>query len=302
MNVLISDKINEQSLTLLKDNGVNYDYLPEITPDQLKTSIINYSALVVRSRTKVTREIIEAGKNLKVIGRVGSGMDNIDMESARKRKIIVVNAPAANSQAVAELTIGLMLSLLRKLDKAYSSMREGLWLKKELTGQELNGKTVGIVGYGNIGQKVQRIVEAFGAKVLYFSRSKKNCTLEELFQKSDIITIHLVLTSETKGLINNKLLSLMKPSGYIINAARGEIVDEEALFDLLDNKKIAGAALDVYSSEPLPADSKWRKLTNCLLTPHLGASTREALKRASLTVAADIVKVIKGKIPENEVK
>lgn len=299
MKVLISNKINESSLSLLKDNKIDFDYLPEITSEMLKTSIINYSALIIRSRTKVTKDIINAGKNLKVIGRVGSGVDNIDMEAARLKNIIVVNAPAANAQAVAELTIGLMLSLLRKLNKAYSSMKDGLWLKKELTGQELNGKTIGIVGYGNIGQKVQKIVEAFGANVLFYSRSKKNCTLEELFGKSDIITIHLALTSETKGIIDKKLLDLMKPAAYMINAARGEIIDEELLFETLHNNKIAGAALDVYCSEPLPADSKWRKLENCIFTPHIGASTKEALKRASLTVIADTVKVLTGNQPKN---
>lgn len=299
MKVLVSDKINEQSLALLKDKGINYDYLPEITPGELRTSIVNYSALIVRSRTKVTKDIIKAGVNLKVIGRVGSGVDNIDMEAVRKRKITVVNAPAANSQAVAELTISLMLNLLRKLDKAHSSMREGLWLKKELAGQELNGKTVGIIGYGNIGQKVQRLVEAFGANVLFYSRSRNNCTLEELFQKSDIITVHLALTPETRRIIDKKLLSLMKPTAYIINTARGEIIDEESLFAMLNSKKIAGAALDVFTQEPLSPDSRWRKLDNCILTPHIGASTKEALKRASLTVVEDIVKVLADKKPEN---
>lgn len=301
MKVLISDKINESALTLLKDKNIDYDYLPEITPDVLKATIVNYTALIVRSRTKVTKDIIEAGK-IKVIGRVGSGVDNIDMVTARKRKIIVVNAPLANCASVAELTIGLILSLLRKLDKAYSSMREGLWLKKELTGQELNGKTVGIVGYGNIGQRVQKIVEAFGAKVLYFSRKNKNCALEELFNQADMITIHLALTPETKGLINVKLLNLMKSTAYLINTARGEIVDEEDLYEVLLNKKISGAALDVYSQEPLSSDSKWRKLDNCILTPHIGASTKEALKKASLTVLTDIGKVLIGKSPENVVK
>lgn len=301
MKILISDKITESALSLLKDSKIDFDYQPEISPAELTAAIPLYNVLIVRSRTKVVKEIIDRGKNLKIIGRVGSGVDNIDMEEARKRKIVVVNAPAANAQAVAELTLGLMLTLLRKLNRAFSSMKEGLWLKKELGGSELCGKIVGIVGFGHIGKKVARLVSAFGADVLAYSRSHQTCTKEELFSQSDIITFHLALNDKTKGFIDKELISLMKPTAFLINASRGEIIDEEALYQMLAEKKIAGAALDVFGQEPLPADSRFRKLDNVIATPHIGASTKEALVRASMTVINDVIKVLKGEKPENQV-
>jgi len=301
MKVLISDKISESSFSFLKENNIDFDYRPEISPPELLSVITNYQALVVRSRTKVSKEVIAAGEKLKVIGRVGSGVDNIDIGAAAKRLIIVVNAPDANSQAVAELTLGLMLALLRKLPQAFSSMKDGLWLKKELVGNELAEKTVGIIGYGRIGQKVERLVSSFGAYILVNSRSYQTVSLSELFEKSDIVSLHLALTPETKGFIGKQLLDILKPTAYFINASRGEIVDEEALYAILSQKKIAGAALDVFWQEPLGFDSPWRKLDNVILTPHIGASTQEALRRASLTVMGDIVRVLKGQKPKYQV-
>ena len=265
MKILISDKIDDSTLSILKDNNIDFSYQPEISPPDLLSSIPGYQALIVRSRTKVTQEVIGAGENLKVIGRVGSGVDNINMEAARKRRIVVVNAPDANSQAVAELTVALMLSLLRKLSPSFSSMKDGLWLKKELTGRELAEKTVGIIGYGRIGQKVERLVSSFGAYVLISSRSYQTATLAEIFERSDIVTLHLALTPETKGYVTKDLLALLKPTAFFINSSRGEIVDEEALYTIVNEKKIAGAALDVFWQEPLPADSRWRKLDNVIL-------------------------------------
>ena len=301
MKILICDKISEAAISLLKENNIDFDYNPEISAEELLKVIPNYQALVVRSRTKVTRDIVLAGKNLQIIGRVGTGVDNIDVATAKQHNILVVNAPDANSQAVVELTLGLILSLLRHIPKAVSSMKEGLWLKKELSGTELSGKTVGIVGYGHIGKKMELLARAFGARPLIFSRSFKTTTLEELFAKSDIITLHISATPETKKLVNENLLSLMKPTAYLINTSRGEIIDEEALYNALKDKKIAGAALDVYSQEPLPIDSKWRKLDNVILTSHIGAATKEALTRASITVIRDIIKVLNGKEAENQV-
>lgn len=301
MKILICDKINQSATNLLKDNKIEFDYLPEISAEELLKVIASYHALVVRSRTKVTKEIILAGKNLKIIGRVGTGVDNIDVVATKENKVLVVNAPDANSQAVVELTIGLVLSLLRKIPQAVDSMKNGLWLKKELSGTELSGKTVGIVGYGHIGKKIELLARAFGARPLIFSRSFKTATEEELFQTGDIVTLHLALTPQTKGSINKNLLSLMKPTAYLINTSRGEIIDEEALYNALKDKKIAGAALDVYSQEPLPIDSKWRKLDNVILTPHIGAATKEALTRASITVIRDIIKVLDDKEAENQV-
>lgn len=301
MRLLISDKISDSSFSLLRDNNIDFDYLPEITPDELLTLVSKYQALVVRSRTKVTKEVIGSGINLKAIGRAGSGVDNIDIEAAREKNIIVVNAPDANSTAVAELTVGLMLSLLRMIPQAVSSMDKGLWLKKELSGSELNGKMVGILGYGHVGSRVGKIVSAFWAKVIIHSRSYQTVDYKELFKLSDIVTIHLALNKDTRGCVTKDILELMKPTTILINTSRGEIIDEEALYKHLSEKKIAGAALDVYWQEPLPPDSRWRKLDNVILTPHIAASTKEALSRASITVVEDVVRVLKGERPKNGV-
>ena len=293
MKVLIADKIDDKVLKLHLSKSVKFDYRPEVTPEHLLKIIKNYEGLIVRSRTKVTEKIINRGKKLKAIGRAGSGLDNIDLITAKKNNIVVVNTPGANSNAVVELTLGLIFSLLRKLENAYSSMKGGLWLKKDLKGQELNGKTVGIIGYGNIGKKLKTVLESLGVKTYFFSRHKKNVGLKELFAKSDIVTIHLSLTAETENIINNKMLFLMKPSSYLINISRGGVIEEESLYHALKNNKIAGAALDVYWSEPLPPDSKWRKLNNVIMTPHIGASTSEALTRATSEIMEKVIKNLK---------
>ena len=294
MTILISDKISQKSVETLKSAGFTIIYEPEITSSDLKNKIADCDGLIVRSRTKVTQDIIEAGKQLKIIGRVGSGIDNIDKKSADEKGIAVVNAPDANSIAVAELTIGLIITLLRHIPKAVTSMREGLWMKKELQGLELSGKTVGIVGYGNIGKKVGEVLKVAGCKLLVFSRSYKTVeSLDELFSKSDIISLHVGLTDETRGMITKELLDKMKPTGYFLNLSRAEVVDGEALYGVLQAGKIAGSAMDVYPEEPLPSNSKWRTLSNVLLTPHIGASTHEAMERASEEVVKQVIKFFK---------
>jgi D-3-phosphoglycerate dehydrogenase len=301
MRILVSDKISDKAVEILKSSGFDVTYDPEITPEALLSAISGYSALIVRSRTKVTPEIIDAGKNLKIIGRVGTGIDNIDKKTASQKNIIIVNAPDANSIAVAELTIGLMLSMLRKLYKADESMRKGDWIKKELTGFELNGKTVGIVGYGHIGKRVESLVQAFGAKTLVYSRHYKTAELNDLFSKCDLITLHVGLNDETRGMIGKSLLEAMKPTAYVFNLSRALVVDLDAFYEVLSQKKIAGAALDVFDVEPLPPDSKWRKLPNVFLTPHIGASTKEAVTRASRVVAEDVIKFLQTGKAENKV-
>lgn len=292
INVLIIDKIDENVIGQIKNPQFLFDYQPEITPQDLIKIIPNYQGLIVRSRTKVTKEVIGAASNLRMIGRVGSGLDNIDVLEAKKRKIAVINSPESNSEAVAEFTLGLILSLLRKLSPAYSSMEDGLWLKKDLKGEELEGKRVGIIGYGHIGKKLAKLLNAFEAKVDYYSRSEKSSSLEDIFKHSDIITIHLPLNNQTRNLINNDLLSSMKPTSFFINTSRGGVVEEKALLKILQEKKIAGAALDVFWQEPLAPDSPWRKLTNVILTPHIAASTKEALKKGTKTVIEEILKIL----------
>lgn len=293
--ILISDKIDKSVIDQIKNPRFSFNYQPEITSQELNKIIFDYEGLVVRSRTKVTTEIINQAHNLKIIGRVGSGLDNIDVVEANKRKIVVVNSPDSNSESVMELTLGLILSLLRKLSPSYSSMSQGLWLKRNFKGQELRGKRAGVIGYGHVGKNVAKILTAFGVKVDYYSRTQKTNSLKYIFKHSDIITVHLPLNNETKKIINNDLLSLMKPTGLFINTSRGEVVEEKALFKLLQEKKIAGAALDVFWQEPLPPTSPWRKLSNVILTPHIGASTNEALKRGTETVINEIIKNLSDK-------
>jgi len=292
INILIADKIDKSVIDQIKNSKFFFDYKPEITPEELLKTISNYEALVVRSRTKVTKEVIDLGHNLKIIGRVGSGLDNIDLVEIQKRKIKVINSPESNSEAVTELAIGLILSLLRKLSSSYSSMSQGLWLKRDFKGQELGGKKVGVIGFGHIGKSVAKILTAFGAKVDYYSRTQKTNSLKYIFKHSDIITVHLPLNNATKNLINNDLLSLMKPTSFFINTSRGGVIEEKSLFKLLQEKKIAGVALDVFWQEPLPPVSPWRKLPNVILTPHIGASTNEALEKGTKTVIDEIIKIL----------
>ena len=295
INILIADKIDKSVIDQIKNSKFSFDYKPEIIPEELLKTISNYEALVVRSRTKVTKEVIDLGHNLKIIGRVGSGLDNIDLVETQKRKIKVINSPESNSEAVTELTIGLILSLLRKLSLAYPSMKDGLWIKKNLKGEEIEGKKIGVIGYGHIGKRVTKILTAFGAKVEYYSRSKKTNSLKYIFKHCDIITVHLPLNNNTKNLINNDLLSLMKPTSFFINTSRGGVVEEKSLFKIIQEKKIAGVALDVFWQEPLPPVSPWRKLPNVILTPHIAASTGEALEKGTKTVIDEIIKILRKK-------
>lgn len=295
LNILIADKIDKSVVDQIKNKNFSFDYQPEITPSELTKVISDYEGLIVRSRTKVTAEIIDRAHNLKVIARVGSGLDNIDISEAKKRKIAIVNSPESNSEAVAELTLGLILSLLRKLPLAYSSMKDGLWIKKDLKGQEIEGKKVGVIGYGNIGKRVTKVLTAFGAKVDYYSRTKKTNSLKYIFKHSDIVTLHLPLNNDTKNLVNNDLLSLLKPTSFFVNTSRGGVVEEKALLKLLQQNKIAGAALDVFWQEPLPPTSPWRKLPNTIITPHIAASTSEALKKGTKIVIDQIVEILSKK-------
>jgi D-3-phosphoglycerate dehydrogenase len=290
--VLITDKIDQSVVDQVKNSTVVFDYQPEITPENLIKIISSYEGLIIRGRTKVTKEIIDNGHHLKIIGRVGTGLDNVDTSAAKKHQIVVVNAPDGNTNAVVELTINLMLSLLRNLAAANLSMTQGLWLKKELVGSELAGKTVGVVGFGHIGKKVVQLVKKFGARAFFYSRTAKNSSLENIFKNSDIVSLHLPLTPETNNLVNKRFLSLMKSTSFLINTGRGKTVNEEDLYYLLSGKKIGGAALDVYWQEPLAPDSRWRKLPNVILTPHLGAATKEALTRATKIVIDKVIAIL----------
>lgn len=301
MKILVCDKLHPDALEFLHKKKADLLYLPEISPPELLQKVGDVEALIVRSRTKVSEQVIEKGNNLKIVARAGSGTDNIDKVAAQKKGVAVINAPGANAQAVAELTLGLMLSLLRQIPYANKSMHEGLWLKKELMGEEIYNKTVGIIGYGHVGKKVTALVRAFGANVQVVGSHDEEEKILTLLKSSDIVSLHVRLNDKTRGLMNKDRLALMKPTAYLINNCRGEVVVEDDLYEALVNKKIAGAALDVFWKEPLVAPNRWMKLDNCILTPHISGQTTEASRKACMMAAGDVVKFLQGKVINSRV-
>jgi D-3-phosphoglycerate dehydrogenase len=308
LKILISDSISEDAVNLLK-NSFSVD-VEEVSAEKLKQIINNYDALIVRSRTKVTKEVIEAGKNLKVIGRAGIGVDNIDVKSATEKNIPVVFAPRGSTLSVAEITVAQILALSRQLIYADRTTKEGKWLKRNLMGVEIYGKTLGLIGMGRIGIEVAKRCQAFGMSVIAFDpfvtkevASQNNIELlsdvSEIYKKSDFISIHALLTKDTKGMINKTSFQLMKKSTYIINYSRGGIINEDDLIEALETSQIAGAALDVFEEEPIKKDSKLLKdYPNLHLTPHIGASTIEAQDKAGLITAQGVLDRLNNKRPE----
>jgi D-3-phosphoglycerate dehydrogenase len=284
---------------MMKRNGLAVDVKPQITSSALKQVVGNYDALVVRSRTKITMDVIKLGKRLKAIGRVGVGLDNINVQAATTHSITVFNSPEASAEAVAELTIGLMLSVARNIPFADKSMKEREWVKKQMTGWLLEGKTLGLLGLGNIGLRVAVIAKALGMKILVTKRTPPEARLladlrgayvplSELLMRSDIVSIHIPLNEQTRHLISDKEFSIMKDGAYLINTARGAIVDEAALYKALQGGKLAGAALDVYEMEP-PLNSLITPLMNVVCTPHIGGQTIESQRKAAEIVAEKII-------------
>lgn len=310
MKVLISDKMAEEAIQVLKDAGHNITY-EEYDAETLLKEIPKYDALMVRSRTKATKEVVEAGAkgNLKVIGRAGIGVDNIDIETAAKKGIKVVNSPTGSTKSVAELTIGQMLAIARFLHKADSSMKKGEWIKKQLKGTELHGKTLGLIGSGYISQHVAKIADCMGMNVLVYS---PNCTdekakkmgatrkeLTDLLKESDFVSLHIPHNKNSHYIINKETINLMKPGTYLINSARGGVVEEEALYTALKEGKIAGAAVDVFETEPPAKENKLFCLDNVIASPHIGANTKEAQIKAGTVCAEQINKVLAGKEPDH---
>jgi len=304
MKVLVAAPLHERAIEILKNAGLEVVY--EEYPDQekLKELVRDVSAIIVRSKPKVTKEIIDAAPNLKVIARAGVGLDNIDVEYAKSKGIEIVNAPAASSRSVAELAIALIFNVARKIAFADRKMREGVWAKKQCMGFELEGKTLGVIGFGRIGYSVAKMASAIGMKILIYDVNKdyerarevggKFVELEELLKNSDVVTIHVPLLESTYHLINEERLKLMKSTAVLINTSRGAVVDTNALVKALQEEWIAGAGLDVFEEEPLPKDHPLTKLDNVVLTPHIGASTVEAQERAGIEVAEKVVKILKG--------
>jgi len=276
----------------------------DISAEELPQIIGEYDALIVRGRTKVTASLLETATHLKVVGRAGVGVDNIDLTAAKSRGVTVVNAPVSTTLAVAELTFGLLLALAREIPRADSAMKQGQWLKKEFEGVELNGKTLGILGMGHIGAEVARRARAFGMDVLGHDplltpeqirgRVAEPVDRDELLARSDFISLHLPLTQETLGLLDADQFAKMKDGARIVCAARGGIMDESALLSALESGKIAGAALDVFTSEP-PGASDLVKHPKVIATPHIGAQTAEAQRRAAEDIAHEVLNALRGK-------
>ncbi len=307
MKVIIADQINEKGIKDLEEVAeVVVD--TSITQEELINKIKDFDAIIVRSRTKVTRAVIEAAQKLKIIARAGVGVDNVDMEAATEKGIMVVNAPESTSVTVAEHAMGLILALTRKISIADKSVKEGKWEKSRFMGMELNGKTLGIIGLGRIGTQVSIRAKAFGMEILVYDPyvteeagaeiGVRVVDLEYLLKNSDVMTIHVPLTPETKHLLSKDEFEIMKENAIIVNAARGGIINEDDLYDALTTGKIAGAGLDVFENEP-PEDSSLLSLDNVVLTPHIGASTKEAQRDAAIIVANEVKKVFMGEAPKN---
>ncbi len=305
MKVLITDKINETAKNII-DEVAQGVILPTMSEDELCKVIGEYDALMVRSQTKVTPKVIEAGKNLKIIGRAGVGVDNINLEAATQNGIIVVNSPDGNTNAAAEHTVALMLAMSRNIAKAAVSTKEGNWERSKFTGHEVFGKTLGVIGFGKIGHHVAEAAKALGMKIVVFDPyttkevvekfgAKYVETLDELWPLCDYITVHVPKTKETMHMINKESIAKMKKGVRLINCARGGIIDEAALAEALENGHVAQAAIDVYETEPDIKDSPLVKTTgDILLTPHLGASTEEAQLKVAEDVAEQIRDVLSG--------
>jgi D-3-phosphoglycerate dehydrogenase len=306
MKILISDKLAEEGIAILKEvQDFQIDCKYGLPPEELKKIIGDYEALIIRSGTTVTDDIIEHAKKLKVIGRAGVGLDNVDLKAATKRGIVAMNTPAGNTTSTAEHTMSMILALSRNIPQAYMSMKSGKWDRNKFNGVELYGKTLGVIGLGRIGSTVARFAQGFGMIIKgydpYLTREAAAqrgfdlVELDDLLKTSDYITIHIPMSDETNHMISDKQLALVKKSVRLINCARGGIIDEKALVKALEEKRIAGVALDVFETEPLPADSPLLKFDNVVVTPHLGASTSEAQVNVAIEIAHAVKDALLGR-------
>ena len=301
--VLVCDPIHDDGVKLLREAGYIVDLRTSITASSLVEVVGDYDAIVVRSRTKVNERVLDAGRSLKSVARAGVGLDNIDLNAAKRLGINVVNSPEAPSNAVAELVLGFMLSLARRIPEADASMKKGEWNKKRFTGMELKGRTLGIIGFGRIGYQLAKKAVALGMRVLTYDvvieklmelveeAGAGAVDLGELLGSSDFVTVHVPLLPQTKHMIGAEEMSAMKDGAYLINAARGGVVDEVALRNALVSGKLAGAALDVYEEEP-PLDISLTGLSNVVSLPHIGAATVEAQIANSTIVAEKLIEIL----------
>jgi len=301
--ILLTDGLDKEGREIL-ERSAQVDNLKDITAEDLLQKIGDYDAVIVRGRTKLTPEVLSAATKLKVAGRAGVGVDNINLEAAKARGVVVVNSPLATTIAVAELTLGLILSLIRDIPRADAGMKVGDWLKKELRGTEMNGKTLGVIGFGRIGAAVAERAKAFGMRIIAYDpvlaseeirkRGGEPVLLDDLLSGSDFITLHIPLTPETKNILNDSAFEKMKTGVRIICAARGGVIDESALLAALQSGKVAGAALDVFTVEP-PGKIELASHPKVVCTPHIGAETSEAQVRAAIDISTEVIAALDGK-------
>lgn len=297
--ILISDPLGDGGLDIFKNQPqLKVDVRTGLKPDELKKIVVDYDAIIVRSGTHLTREIIQAAKRLKVIGRAGVGVDNVDLEAATKQGVIVMNTPEGNTVSTCEQTVSLLMAMARNIPQAHASVKRGEWKRSQFVGTELNQKTLGIIGFGRIGREVAIRANAFGMKVLAHDPfiAKENLRqlgvefidFDTLIKSADFITLHIPLTEQTKNMINEKSFNQMKKGVYLINCARGGLVDEKALYQAIKSGKVRGAALDVFEKEP-PEKNPLLELDQVIVTPHLGAATQEAQENVGISVAQQVV-------------
>lgn len=291
--VLISDRIFDEGIKLLEEQGYQVTKAWDVPKSELPKIIGDYDALIIRSATKAKGELLENAKNLKVIGRAGEGLDNVDVEKARAMGVAVVNSPHVSYLSVAELAIGHLLAMARNIVEGTQTLREGKWLKEDLIGVEVNGKTLGLIGCGYIGKTVERLAISLGMKVLVVEECayERFVPLDDMLPEADFITIHVPLTARTRHMISAKEFSKMKDGVMIVDCSRGGVVDQEALYQALVSGKVKAAALDVFEEEP-PKNNKLLSLKNVVATPHVGAQTQEAQLKASIIIAKRIIETL----------
>ncbi len=307
MKVFITDPIAQEGIDILKGAGLEVEEHLGLSPDELKKIIGEAHGLVIRSNTKVTEDLLEHAKNLKVVGRAGTGLDNVDIPACNKRGIVVMNTPGGNTNSAAEHTIAMLMAVTRHIPQATASMKAGKWEKKKFMGQEVAGKTLGIIGSGRIGSIVAQLAQCLKMKVVAYDPhinpeiaekvGFELADLDTVLEQADYISVHTPLTDETRGMLNKDLFAKMKDGAYVLNCARGGIVNEKDLYDALTSGKLAGAALDVFEKEPTTLENPLLSLDNFICTPHLGASTREAQENVAVAVARQIADyLIKGEV------
>ena len=299
MKVLICDATDPKALIIIEEAGIEVVNQPDITPEELIKVIPDYPCMVVRSRTKVTKEVIDAGTGLKAIVRAGVGLDNIDVAYAKEKGVLVLNTPSASTQSVAELTIAYLMALARNVPLMTASMKAGKWDKKKFVGVEVSGKTLGLIGSGRIGKAVADRASALGMDVVAYDPyitelpGVRLVDLDGLFSEADYISLHVPHTDETHNILDTAAFEKMKSEVRIINCGRGGTIDEDALADAIENGKVAGAALDVFADEPL-TDSRLFSLDQVIGSPHVGAGTAEAKERVGQVAAQKVIETLKG--------